>query len=153
MKEISLTPIGVIRTPFHSPAETPIQGRLRPDVPGEVEVFAEFAAGLADVEGFSHLTLLYYFHRAGEERLTVKPYLDEDEHGVFATRHPRRPNHIGITTVRLLERRGNVLVVRGVDMLDGTPLLDIKPYVPAFDRKPDDAKYGWLEDKIGPGED
>jgi tRNA-Thr(GGU) m(6)t(6)A37 methyltransferase TsaA len=152
MEKISLRPIGTIRTPFHSPAEAPIQGRFRPDARGEVEVFEEFAAGLADVEGFSHLTLLYYFHRAAEQRLTVKPYLDEAEHGVFATRHPRRPNHLGLTTVRLRERRGNVLVVSGVDMLDGTPLLDVKPYVPAFDRKPDDVKYGWLEGKIGPGE-
>lgn len=151
MDEISVRPVGSIRTPFHAPDEAPIQGRFRPDARGEVEVFEEFAAGLADVEGFSHVTLLYYFHRAGEERLTVKPYLDDVERGVFATRHPRRPNHLGLTTVRLLERRENVLVVAGVDMLDGTPLLDIKPYVPAFDPVPDDAKAGWLEGKTGAG--
>jgi tRNA-Thr(GGU) m(6)t(6)A37 methyltransferase TsaA len=149
MKTISVRPVGVVRTPYRSPAEAPIQGHFRPEVRGEIEVFEEFAAALADVEGFSHLTLLYYFDRAGEERLTVKPYLDDVEHGVFATRHPQRPNHLGLTTVRLLERRGNVLVVAGVDVLDGTPLLDIKPYVPAFDRGPDDAKCGWLEGKIG----
>jgi tRNA-Thr(GGU) m(6)t(6)A37 methyltransferase TsaA len=151
METISVRPVGVLRTPYRSPAEAPIQGHFRPEARGEIEVFAEFAAGLADVEGFSHLTLLYYFHRAGEERLTAKPYLDEVERGVFATRAPWRPNHLGITTVRLLERRGNVLVVAGVDMLDATPLLDIKPYVPAFDREPDDVKCGWLEGKIGPG--
>jgi tRNA-Thr(GGU) m(6)t(6)A37 methyltransferase TsaA len=152
METISVKPVGVLRTPYRSPAEAPIQGHFRPEVQGEAHVFEEFAAALADVEGFSHLTLLYYFDRAGEERLTAKPYLDDVERGVFATRHPGRPNHLGITTVRLLERRGSVLVVAGVDMLDATPLLDIKPYVPAFDREPDDVKCGWLEGKIGPGE-
>lgn len=151
MDEISVRPIGVVRTPYRSLDEAPIQGRFRPEAQGEIHVFEEFAAGLADVDGFSHLTLLYYFHQAREERLTVKPYLDDVTRGVFATRHPQRPNHLGLTTVRLLERRENVLVVAGVDMLDGTPLVDVKPYVPAFDREPDDVKAGWLEGKTGPG--
>jgi len=148
METFSVRAVGVARTPCRSPGEAPIQGHLRPEVRGEVEVFEEFEAALADVDGFSHLTLLYYFHRSGEERLTAKPYLDDVERGVFATRAPWRPNHLGITTVRLLERRGNVLVVSGVDMLDGTPVLDIKPYVPAFDAGGEDIKIGWLTGKI-----
>lgn len=152
METISIRPVGLARTPYRSPGEAPIQGRFRPEAQGEVEVFEEFAPALADVDGFSHLTLFYYFHQAREERLTVKPYLDDAKRGVFATRAPWRPNHLGLTTVRLLERRGNVLVVSGVDMLDGTPVLDIKPYVPAFDHVPEDVKCGWLDGKIGPGE-
>lgn len=148
MDEILLRPIGVVRTPYTSRDEAPIQGHFRPEAQGEIHVFEEFAAGLADVEGFSHLTLLYYFHEAREEKLTVKPYLDEVERGVFATRHPQRPNHLGLTTVRLLERRENVLVVAGVDILDGTPLVDIKPYVPAFDAAVENIKIGWLTSKV-----
>ncbi len=148
METISVRPVGVARTPYRSAGETPIQRHFRPEVRGEVEVFEEFAAALRDVEGFSHLTLLYYFHEAGEERLTVKPYLDDVARGVFATRHPGRPNHLGLTTVRLLERRGNVLVVGGVDMLAGTPILDIKPYVPAFDGTREEVKLGWLTGKL-----
>jgi tRNA-Thr(GGU) m(6)t(6)A37 methyltransferase TsaA len=150
MKEITLTPIGVIRTPYAEANAAPIQGRLEPEPLGTVEVFDEYAPGLKDLEGFSHITLLYYFHKAAGEELLVKPYLDDVRRGVFATRHPRRPNRLGITTVRLLERRGNVLAVAGVDMLDGTPLLDIKPYVPLFDRERGSVRYGWLTDKIPP---
>jgi tRNA-Thr(GGU) m(6)t(6)A37 methyltransferase TsaA len=150
LEAITLKPIGVIRTPYARAADAPIQGQFRLESTGEVEVFGEYAAGLQDLEGFSHITLLYFFHRAGGEELVVKPYLDDARHGVYATRHPRRPNHLGITTVRLLERQDNVLVVAGVDMLDGTPLLDIKPYVPAFDREPKSARYGWLADKLPP---
>jgi tRNA-Thr(GGU) m(6)t(6)A37 methyltransferase TsaA len=150
LEAITLKPIGVIRTPYVEGAEAPIQGGLGSGGRGEVEVFDEFAPGLRDVEGFSYVTLLYYFHRAGGEELVVKPYLDDARHGIYATRHPRRPNHLGITTVRLLERRDNVLVVDGVDMLDGTPLLDIKPYVPAFDRVRGPARCGWLAGKIAP---
>lgn len=150
MEAITLKPIGVIHTPYVEAADAPIQGRLGSGGRGEVDVFDEYAPGLQDLEGFSHVTLLYYFHRASSEELVVKPFLDDARHGVYATRHPRRPNHLGITTVRLLERRGNVLVVDGVDMLDGTPLLDIKPYVAAFDRGPESARCGWLADKLPP---
>jgi tRNA-Thr(GGU) m(6)t(6)A37 methyltransferase TsaA len=150
LEAITVKPIGVIHTSYVEGADVPIQGQLGSGGRGEVEVFDEYAPGLQDLEGFSHVTLLYYFHRAAGEDLLVRPYLDDARHGVYATRHPRRPNHLGITTVRLLERRGNVLVVDGVDMLDGTPLLDIKPYVPAFDREPESVRFGWLADKLPP---
>jgi tRNA-Thr(GGU) m(6)t(6)A37 methyltransferase TsaA len=150
MDKITIEPIGVIRTPYAEGPDAPIQGRFAPEGQGEVEVFDAYAPALADVDGFSHLTLLYHFHKAGPVELLVKPFLDDVRRGVFATRHPRRPNHVGLTTVKLLERRGNVLVVAGVDMLDGTPLIDIKPYVPAFDREADAVKCGWLEGKTGP---
>lgn len=150
METFTLKKIGVIGTPYAQADAAPVQGRLEPEGRGTVEVFDEYAPGLKDVEGFSHITLLYYFHKAEGEELLVKPYLDDARRGVFATRHPRRPNRLGITTVRLLERRGNVLAVAGVDMLDGTPLLDIKPYVPLFDRERGSVRYGWLTDKLPP---
>ena len=147
MPAITVRPVGLAHTPYRDAAEAPIQGRFRPETRGEIEIFEEFAAALADVEGFSHLTLLYYFHQAEGEPLTVKPYLDDVERGVFATRSPERPNRLGLTTVRLLERHGNVLLVSGVDMLDGTPVLDVKPYIPAFDAECAEVKTGWLGDK------
>ncbi len=146
-KRFAVSPIGVIHTPYGEPGETPIQGRRRPEGRGEVEVFEEYAAGLQDLDGFSHIILLYYFHRAGQTALLVKPFLDDVARGVFATRHPRRPNHIGLAVVRLLARRGNFLDVAGVDMFNGTPLVDIKPYVPAFDKQAGLVRIGWLEGK------
>jgi tRNA-Thr(GGU) m(6)t(6)A37 methyltransferase TsaA len=110
---------------------------------GEVEVFAEFAAGLADIELFSHIYLLYAFDRAATYRLKVVPFLDQQERGVFATRAPCRPNPVGLTIVELKGREGRRLRVAGIDVLDGTPLLDIKPYVPAFDCRTG-ASSGWI---------
>jgi tRNA-Thr(GGU) m(6)t(6)A37 methyltransferase TsaA len=143
-REFKIKAIGLIHTPYSEPAGTPIQGAFKPDVEGTVEVFDEYAEGLADVEGFSHLTLIYKFHRAKPAGLIVKPFLVDELKGVFATRSPRRPNGIGVTTVRLLGRDGNVLRVAGVDMFDGTPLLDVKPYVPYFDERTG-TRIGWLE--------
>jgi tRNA-Thr(GGU) m(6)t(6)A37 methyltransferase TsaA len=111
-----------------------------------VVVDAAYADGLADVEGFSHIILLYWFHRVQGYSLTVRPFLDDRPRGLFATRSPRRPNPIGLSVVELIERRGTVLRIRGVDVVDGTPVLDIKPYVPAFDA-PEKARVGWLEGK------
>jgi tRNA-Thr(GGU) m(6)t(6)A37 methyltransferase TsaA len=139
-----LKPIGTIRTRFNSATGTPIQGALAIDEPGEVVVSPRFEEGLADLEGFSHVVLIYFFDRIGKPRLTVKPYLDRHPRGVFATRSPSRPNPIGMTVVRLVRRVGCRLEVSGVDMLDGTPLLDIKPYVPRFDHH-EHARCGWLE--------
>jgi tRNA (adenine37-N6)-methyltransferase len=136
--------IGRIRTPFPRPEGTPIQGAARPETEGSVEVFPEFAPGLADVQGFSHLILLYAFDHCQGYDLCVTPFLDTQEHGIFATRSPRRPNPLGMTVVRLLAVEGTTLRVSGVDMVDGTPLLDIKPYVPAFDIHPAD-RVGWFE--------
>jgi tRNA-Thr(GGU) m(6)t(6)A37 methyltransferase TsaA len=145
--EFVLRPIGVVHTPFERPEEAPIQGTLAPDTEGVVEVKAQFEAGLADVEGFSHVVLLYAFHRSQGYRLRVTPYLDDEERGLFATRAPRRPNPLGLTVVELVRVDGRRLHVKGVDMLDGTPLLDIKPHVGAFD-EPKAASVGWLAPRL-----
>ena len=137
--------IGVIHTPFDAAEGTPIQSALAAGAEGRVEVFPAFRDGLKDLEGFDRLWLLYWFDRADAARLRVVPYLDDVERGVFATRAPCRPNPIGLSSVRLLRVEGNVLQVADVDMLDGTPLLDIKPYVPRFDCS-DAARCGWLEE-------
>jgi tRNA-Thr(GGU) m(6)t(6)A37 methyltransferase TsaA len=140
------SPIGVIRTPFASKDGCPIQPAYAQDAEGTVTVFDEYEAGLKDIEAFSHIYLLYAFDRAGEVELVRPTFLDDEEHGVFASRHPCRPNGIGLSVVRLVRRDGNTLAVAGVDMLDRTPLLDIKPYVARFDRI-DDASDGWVADR------
>jgi tRNA-Thr(GGU) m(6)t(6)A37 methyltransferase TsaA len=137
-------PIGVIHTPFEETEGMPIQPSGAEGIRGTVEVSPEFADGLKDLDGFSHVTLVYHLHRAAEHRLIVKPFMESEERGVFATRAPSRPNPIGLSTVRLIAVRGNTLEVDGVDMLDGTPLLDIKPYVPEFDGAAE-IRIGWLE--------
>jgi len=130
---VEFRPIGVIHTPFKEPQGTPIQPTAAEGVEGRVEVFSEFADGLKDIEGFSHIILLYHFHLCREVKLRVKPFLDDEFRGVFATRAPCRPNPIGFSVVRLLEVRKNILRVCDVDIIDGTPLLDIKPYVHELD--------------------
>ncbi len=141
-----LKPVGIIHSPFITKEEAPIQGTFRPDARGEIEVFPEFEEGLKDIELFSHLFLIYVFDRTAPGELIRNTFLDDEPHGVFACRHPSRPNSIGFTVVRLDERIGNRLVVRGVDVLDGTPLIDIKPYIPRFDCFPD-ASEGWTAGK------
>ena len=148
MKEIRYTPIGTIRTPFASPEGVPIQPAAATGVVGRVELDPGLADGLKDLEGFSHVILIYHFHRAKPAGLRVKPFMDTVERGVFATRSPARPNAIGISVVRLLGIEKNVLYVENVDIVDGTPLLDVKPYVPRFDGA-EDARIGWLEDNVG----
>jgi tRNA-Thr(GGU) m(6)t(6)A37 methyltransferase TsaA len=140
---ISYQPIGFIRSPFSSIENVPIQPPAAEGVRGTVTVFAEFAAGLKDLEGFSYILLLYHFHLVAGSRLTVVPFLDSAPRGVFSTRAPARPNPIGLSIVRLLVVEGNVLQVENVDIVDGTPLLDIKPYVPAFDHWATE-RIGWL---------
>ena len=122
----------------------PIQPAGADGVRGTIELLPEFVEGLKDLDGFSHVTLLYHLHRARDARLTVVPFMDTVPRGVFATRAPRRPNPIGLSTVRLVGIEGNVLTIENVDMLDGTPLLDIKPYSPEFDARTD-VRIGWLE--------
>ena len=139
--EFMMKPIGVIHSPFTDKTQTPIQP-TRSQAVGRVDVYPEFAEGLQDLEGFSHIFLLYAFHQSNSYTLQVKPFLDNQMRGLFATRHPCRPNPIGLSVVRLLARRENILDIEGVDMLDGTPLLDIKPYVPEFDVRTD-VKTGW----------
>jgi len=136
--------IGTIHSPFTKLEGMPIQPAGAADATGSVVLDPAFASGLRDLEGFSHIYLVYLFHRAAQMRLQVRPFLDNREHGIFATRAPSRPNPIGISIVELLEIRENRLTVRGIDVLDGTPLLDIKPYVEAFDRV-EGSRSGWLE--------
>jgi tRNA-Thr(GGU) m(6)t(6)A37 methyltransferase TsaA len=139
--EFMMKPIGVIHTLFNDTSQTPIQP-TRSQATGHVEIFPEFVGGLQDLEEFSHIILLYAFHCSSGYSLQVKPFLDDQLRGLFATRHPCRPNPIGLSVVRLLAYRGNILDIEGVDMLNGTPLLDIKPYVPDFDVRTD-VKTGW----------
>lgn len=143
---ITYRPIGSIHTPFTTLDGMPIQSSGAADVKGTVILDPQYEAGLKDLEGFSHLILIYHFHISKGFRLTVTPFLDSVERGLFATRAPRRPNPIGLSIVRLTGIHGPVLEVRDVDMLDGTPLLDIKPWVPAFDGR-ENARAGWLDHK------
>ena len=140
----SYRPIGVIRSPFREPAGMPIQPGGARGVPGWVEVFEEYRTGLADLDGFSRIILLYPFHRSSGYSLMVTPFLDTCPRGLFSTRAPRRPNALGLSIVRLTGVKDGELTIGDVDILDGTPLLDIKPYVPAFDSYPDE-RSGWLE--------
>ncbi|MBN1882374.1 MAG: tRNA (N6-threonylcarbamoyladenosine(37)-N6)-methyltransferase TrmO [Deltaproteobacteria bacterium] len=147
---ISYRPIGVIHSPLTAPGGGPPQGVFAPDIEGNVEVFPEFSKGLTDIGGFSHLYLLYHFHLAGKAELLKKPFLDDTPRGIFAIRYFNRPNPIGLSVVRLMEISGpseNILRVSELDILDGTPLLDIKPVVPAFDYRKD-VRIGWLEGKL-----
>ncbi|MCP4658096.1 MAG: tRNA (N6-threonylcarbamoyladenosine(37)-N6)-methyltransferase TrmO [bacterium] len=146
--EINYRPIGVVHSPFQEIEGMPIQPKGAQGIQGTVEIFSEFAAGLQDLEGFSHVILICHFHRVGESKLVVTPFLDTRPHGVFATRAPRRPNPIGLSIVKLERMEENVLYVENVDIVDGTPLLDIKPYVPEFDRQPE-CRVGWLEHAPG----
>jgi len=136
--------IGTIHSPYAEPAGVPIQGVFAGGAAGTVEVFPEYAAGLADIDGFSHIILLYCLHRSRGYSLTCKPFLDVQERGVFATRAPRRPNPIGFSVVRLSGIEGRVLRIADVDIVDGTPLLDIKPYIPEFDVRTN-VRSGWYE--------
>ena len=147
MNPIAFTPIGVVRSPFTSEVGMPIQSVAAESVEGHIELDPAYAPGLADLEGFSHLWLLCYLHRSKESALVVTPFLDDQPHGVFATRSPRRPNPISISIVRLLRVEGHVLHVVDLDLIDGTPVLDIKPYVPTFDVR-DTTRIGWYEGKV-----
>lgn len=146
MNEIRYKPIGIIHSPFKDIKGMPIQPTGAKGVKGTIEIEPEYVAGLKDIEGFSHIILLYHFHLSEGYSLEVKPFMDNNLHGVFATRAPRRPNPIGISVVRLVRIDGNILQIEDVDIVDGTPLLDIKPYVPEFDiRKVE--RTGWLSQK------
>jgi len=138
------TPIGTIHTPFTDLEGMPIQPAGASEVQGTVVVNGEFAAGLKDLEGFSHLILIYQFHRSEGYKLEVTPFMDKVPRGLFATRAPKRPNPIGLSVVHLERVEGNILHIKGIDVLDGTPLLDIKPYVPQFDSR-GEVRTGWFE--------
>ncbi len=143
---IGYTPIGIIHTPFKKSEGTPIQPRGADGIEGTIEIYHEYKDGLQDLDGFSHIILIYHFHLSDGYSLRVVPFMDTNTHGVFATRAPKRPNSIGISVVQLLKIEGALLTVSGVDMLDGTPLLDIKPYVVEFDNIKR-IRVGWLHDK------
>jgi tRNA-Thr(GGU) m(6)t(6)A37 methyltransferase TsaA len=141
---IILNPIGIIHTPFTEINNMPIQPLAAAGVKGYIELYPEYLDGLKDIEGFSHITLLYHFHKINGFELTVTPFMDTNEHGIFATRSPKRPNAIGISTVKLIGIEGNKLYLEETDMLDGSPLIDIKPFYPRFDNR-DNCRIGWLQ--------
>jgi len=145
--EIKYTPIGVIHSPFAEPSGVPIQGAVEGKADAVAEVFSEFAEGLTDLDGFSHAILIYHFHKSKKYKLKVVPYLDKVKRGVFATRAPSRPNSIGLTVIQILKIEGNKIYFRNADIVDGTPLLDIKPYIPDVDIQ-SVRKIGWLEGKV-----
>ena len=144
MVPVTYEPIGIIHTPFRDKASTPIQGVFNPDSTGEVEVFPQYVDGLKDITGFSHLILIYHFHLSEGYSLITRPFLDNEGKGIFSIRHFNRPNPIGISVVRLDQVKSNILTIGEVDILDGTPLLDIKPYMPDFDNR-HDVRKGWYE--------
>lgn len=144
---VTFEPIGTVRSPFTETSQIPKGPGAKHDDEGVLELRPELEAGLADIEGFSHLFVLWHFHRVTDYSLTAHPPTDDRDHGVFATRSPRRPNPIGLTVVRLLRREGHKLHVRGVDMLDGTPILDIKPYLSSVPTE--QIKRGWLAEAEG----
>ena len=143
---MSFNPIGTIRTPFKTKEECPIQPCYSSHTIGTIELFQEYEAGLKDIESFSHIYLLYLLDRAGKIELIRETFLDDTPHGIYASRHPCRPNGIGLSIVKLIKRQNNVLTVEDVDKLDNTPLLDIKPYIPRFDAIVS-ASEGWVAGK------
>jgi len=143
-KDVVFRPIGIIHSALKKKEETPIQPVYARGIKGSVEIFDEYTDGLHDLEGFSHIYLLYHFHKAGDVRLVVRPFVDDMPRGVFATRAPCRPNPIGVSLVRLNQIRGDILDIEDIDVLDGTPLLDIKPYISRFDSR-DSVRCGWQE--------
>jgi tRNA (adenine37-N6)-methyltransferase len=132
-QEKTMEPIGIIHTPYATKEDCPIQPLYSSDSHSLVEVFRKYEVGLKDIESFSHIYLLYLFDRSGDVQLVRATFLDDEPHGIYASRHPCRPNGIGLSIVRLIGREGNVLRVEGADMLDKTPLLDIKPYIHKYD--------------------
>ena len=144
MKQIIMHPIGVIHSPYNTSKAIPIQGCFKDDVEACVELKDEYVKGLKDLDKFSHVILIYYLHKSNSETIEGKPFLEDDWHGIFAIRSPHRPNHIGFSVVKIKFIQGNKLYFTQVDMIDGTPLLDIKPYVKYFDSR-EDVESGWLD--------
>jgi tRNA (adenine37-N6)-methyltransferase len=147
MKEVIYRPIGIIRSPFKDIKGMPIQPTGALGISGTVEIESSYKDGLKDIEGFSHIILIYQLHLSKRYSLKVKPFLDNHLHGVFSTRAPNRPNSIGISVVRLVKVEGRTLHIADVDIVDGTPLLDIKPYVPEFDTRKVE-RIGWLSKRV-----
>jgi len=146
---LELKPIGIIRSPYKNAGAAPYQGYKTEEI-SQIEVFKEFEEGLKDIEGFSHIIVIYWFNKSQGYHLLVKTPWDDSLHGLFTTRSPRRPCPLGLTVVELVAREKNILKVKGLDAIDGTPLLDIKPYIPSIDERAF-VKLGWLEGKLGKG--
>lgn len=148
--EIKFKPIGIVHSPFKKIKAIDVQKYADPQgfdqILGDLEIFKEYEDGLEDTEGFSHIIVIFAFHKSGGYQLRTKPFLDDEPRGVFSTRSPHRPNPLGLTVVRVLERDGNILKVSGIDMLDRTPILDIKPYTSRDQKSP--IRLGWLENKM-----
>lgn len=136
--------IGLIHSPYKESKEIPIQGRFKDDVEGFIELKDEYVNGLKDLEEFSHAIILYYFHKSDKVNIEGKPFLEDNSHGIFAIRSPHRPNHIGLSVVKIKNIRKNKLYFTEVDMIDNTPVLDIKPYIKYFDSR-ENVKSGWLD--------
>ena len=147
MDEINYKPIGIIHSQFKKPEGTPIQPTVAKEAEGTVEILPEYAEGLKDIEGFSHIILIYHCHLTKRPLLKVKPFADNHIRGIFSTRAPSRPNPIGISIVHLIRIEGNTLHIQDVDIVDGTPLLDIKPYIPELDKR-GFVRIGWLEKNV-----
>jgi tRNA-Thr(GGU) m(6)t(6)A37 methyltransferase TsaA len=143
-EQIIMHSIGVIHSPYKEPKDIPIQGIFKNDVEGRVQLKEKYIKGLRDLDGFSHAILIYYFHKSQKEKLEGKPFLEQNTHGIFAIRSPHRPNHLGFSIVKINKIEKNIIYFTGVDMLDGTPLLDIKPYVKYFDDR-EQVTCGWIE--------
>ena len=147
MNTITYKPIGVVHSQFKEPKNVPIQAAASKQSEGTIEIYTQYDEGLRDLEGFSYIILLYHFHKVTVTHLTVKPFLDDQTHGIFATRAPARPNKIGLSVLKLTAVAGNILRVEELDLLDGTPVLDVKPFVPEFDcRQP--TRIGWFSSKL-----
>ena len=144
---LEFKPIGIIHSPYKNTGVAPYQGYKSEEI-SQIEVFKEFEEGLKDIEGFSHIIVIFWFHKSQGYHLLVKTPWDDVLHGLFATRSPNRPCPLGLTVAELVARQNNILEVKGLDAIDGTPLLDIKPYVPSIDER-SAAKPGWLEGKLG----
>ena len=144
MDQIIMHPIGKICSPYKENTDIPIQGTFKSDVEAWIELKDKYAGGLKDLDEFSHAIILYYFHKSQREEIEGRPFLEQDKHGIFAIRSPHRPNHIGLSIVKIKRIEANKLYFTEVDMLDGTPVLDIKPYVKYFDSR-DNVKSGWLD--------
>jgi tRNA-Thr(GGU) m(6)t(6)A37 methyltransferase TsaA len=147
-ENIYIEPIGIIYSPFKKPKGTPIQSSAAIDTEGKILIYDKYSSGLKDLEGFSHILLIYHFHLIKKTSLIVKPFMDKELHGVFSTRAPVRPNHLGLSIVRLEGIDKQTLYIRDVDIVDKTPLIDIKPYCPEFDTRKVQ-KTGWLDRNIG----
>jgi tRNA-Thr(GGU) m(6)t(6)A37 methyltransferase TsaA len=146
---LELNPIGIIHSPYKNRGEASYQGR-KSEAISQIEVFKEFEEGLKDIEGFSHIIVIYWFHKSQGYHLLVKTPWDDSLHGLFTTRSSHRPCPLGLTVVELVARERNILKVKGLDAIDSTPLLDIKPYVPSIDKR-SVVKPGWFEGKLGKG--